>query len=318
MADNYPGGNQYAPPGGSRPKRKDGPPIVIFIFLGLIAALAAAVFVLFRPEPGSGRTERFGGAKIKKQTIWDNGAVKVEALKLDEAETDLGSALQLSVTNQSDREIGLRCLSMAVNGGAVQQRKEFRIKAAPGETAKGEIILDYYSCDDMQIVTFGEIALELETVDAAGTVTDRSGILKLETSKAGKGDPPVYKRSAKEIGKAQGIAAGSEGFREMGTSIAYGVNFHVENQSPETRRVVMRDFVLNDLPYETSAEGTFQPGTIGVIYAYTDFEELKKVDDALMKEKKAFFPVTRVTGTCDVYDADGKELLASFPFEWTK
>ena len=83
MADNYPGGNQYAPPGGSRPKRKDGPPIVIFIFLGLIAALAAAVFVLFRPEPGSGRTERFGGAKIKKQTIWDNGSVKVEALKLD-------------------------------------------------------------------------------------------------------------------------------------------------------------------------------------------------------------------------------------------
>ena len=80
----------------------------------------------------------------------------------------------------------------------------------------------------------------------------------------------------------------------------------------------MRDFVLNDLPYETSAEGTFQPGTVGVIYAYTDFEEMKKVDDALMKEKKAFFPVTRVTGTCDIYDADGTELLASFPFEWTK
>lgn len=310
-------GNPYAPPGGSRPGR-NGPPVVIFIFLGMVCALVAAVFLLFRPEPGSGKTERFGGAKIKKQTIWDNGSVKVEALKLGEAETDLGSALQLSVTNQSDREIGLRCLSMAVNGGAVQQRKAFEIKTAPGASAKGEIILDYYSCDDMQIVTFGEIALELETVDAAGTVTDRSGILKLETSKAGKGDPPVYKYSAKEIGKAQEVIIGSEGFRTMGTSIAYGVSFHVENQASETMRVVMRDFVLNDLPYDTAAEGTFQPGTIGVIYAYTDFEELKKVDDARMKEKKDFFPVTRVTGTCDIYDADGTELLGSFPFEWTK
>ncbi len=308
--------NMFPPPG--KKSGKQGPPVVLFIFLGLAAILAAVIFALTRPEPGSEQKKRFGGAKIKKQTIWENEYVKVDALKLDEADTDIGSALHLSVENRSDQEIVLGCLSMAVNGGAVQKRKEFEIQAEPGKSTKGEIILDYYSCDDMQIRTFGDISVELEAADAAGNVLARSGILTLETDKAGEGDTPAYKRQAQLLQEEQGVVISSEGFREIGTSIAYGINFHVENQSSETVRVVMRDIVLNDLPYDTGAEGTFQPGTIGVVYAYTDFNDLKAVDDERMKEKKSFFPVTQVTGTCDIYSADSSAQIASFPFTWKK
>ena len=293
-------------------KPREGKPLVLFICLGVLAAAALFVYFVLKPEFG-GREKPYGGAKLKKQKIWDNELLTVTAEGIDDASGEYYycDAVGLTVSNRSGGPLTLSCLSMAVNGASVQPVLSEEIP--PGETVKAELVMDNYSLDDMMVKTVDTITMEFTAADPAGNVLARSGILSAATTKKGKGDQPEHKYEAQPLFEEGGVSVGSEGFRPVGTTMRYGVCFHVDNESGGAVRFLARDIVLNDLPYDTKAEGCFQSGTLGVCYARTDFAELEKID-----KERPLFPITAVSGICELYSAESGEKLAEFPFEYRK
>ena len=287
--------------------------MVPLIALLVFAAISIVIFLILGPEFDHSDSKPYGGAKVKKQTVWDNDLLTVTAAGLDRASGEYYycDALGLTIRNKSGQPLSVRCSSMTVNGAAVQPVLRAEIPA--GETAQAELVMDHFSLDDMRIRTIAAITMELEASAAGSTDTVRSGILTVETTKKGKGEVPGFKYEAQPLYEANGIRVGTEGFRTIGTTMAYGVCFHVENGSGETIRVEVRDVVLNDLPHGEPAAASFQPGTSGVFYVRADFSALEKID-----KERDFFPVRTVTGTCSIFsEADGRK-IASFPFEFKK
>ena len=298
-----------------KPKKseKKGFPVVPLIALLVFAAISIVIFLILGPEFDHSDSKPYGGAKVKKQTVWDNDLLTVTAEGLDRASGEYYycDALGLTIRNKSGQPISVRCGSMTVNGAAVQPVLRTEIPA--GDTVKTELVMDHFSRDDMRIRTIAAITMELEASPAGSTDVVRSGILSVETTKKGKGEVPGFKYEAQPLYEANGIRVGTEGFRTIGTTMAYGVCFHVENGSGETIRVEVRDVVLNDLPHGEPAAASFQPGTAGVFYVRADFSALEKID-----KERDFFPVRTVTGTCSIFSgADGRK-IASFPFEFKK
>lgn len=309
--DWYDPGRRNGQENGSKAAR--GTPVVLWIALAVFFVTAVIGFLILRPKTAEGREKPYGGAKVKKQTVWENEYVSVTAEGIINASGDYYycDALGLTVKNKSDQEIRLSCASLAVNGAALQP--VLSAEADPGETAKAELVMDNYSFDDMKVKTPDSFTMELSLTDRSGTELSRSGILTVVTTRKGKGDSPDYKYPAKALHDESGISVGSEGFRPAGTTMRYGVCFHVDNSSGRTVRFTAKDIVLNDLPFDTEAEAFFQDGSRGVCYAWTDFRELEEID-----KKRPLFPITRVSGTCAVYDAESGEKLTEFPFKYEK
>ena len=300
---------------GNQPrKRSGGLPVVPLIALLVFAVMGLIGWLILGPEFSHGDSSKpYGGAKVKKQTVWSDDLLTVTAEGLDRASGEYYycDALGLTIQNKSGQPLSVRCTSMTVNGAAVQPVLRAEIPA--GETVRTELVMDNFSRDDMMIRTIGTITMELEASMAGSSDAVRSGILTVETTKKNKADVPGFKYEAKPIYEENGIRVGTDGFRTVGTTMAYGVCFHVENSTGETIRVEVQDVVLNDLPHGEPAEASFQPGTSGVFYVKADFSALEKID-----KERDFFPVTAVTGTCSIFSgADGRK-IASFPFEFKK
>ena len=304
------GGSRKVSAGGTE---KKGLPVVPLILLLVFAVMGVIGFLILGPEFSGGDSKPYGGAKVKKQTVWNNDVLTVTAEGLDRASGEYYycGALGLTIQNRSGQPLSVRCISMAVNGAAVQPVLRAEIPA--GQTVKTELVMDNFSLDDMRIRTIGTIMMELEASAAEGKEAVRSGILTVETTKKNKADMPGFKYEAKPLYEENGIRVGTEGFRNVGTTMAYGVCFHVENSTGETVRVEVQDMALNELPHGEPAEASFQPGTSGVFYVRADFSALEKID-----RERDFFPVRTVTGTCSIFsEADGRK-IASFPFEFRK
>ncbi|MBQ7534934.1 MAG: zinc ribbon domain-containing protein [Stomatobaculum sp.] len=308
------GGSGYEEAYTGRTEKKKGFPIVALISLIVVAVVALFVYMILKPEFKGDSDKRYGGAKVKKQKIWDTDLLTVTAEGIDRASGEYYycDAIGLTIQNKSGSPISVDCISLTVNGAAMQP--VLKAKAAPGETVKAELVMDNYTLDDMAIRTISDFTMELAASDpAGGGELARSGVLTVETTKKGKGDTPGFKYEARPIYEEKGIRIGTNGFRTVGTTMRYGVCFNVENNSGETIRVVARDIVLNDLPHGDTTEASFQTGAPGVFYVKADFEELEKID-----KERDFFPVTKITGNCDIFSAADGRKIASFPFEYQK
>ena len=221
-----------------KPKKseKKGLPVVPLIALLVFAAISIVIFLILGPEFGNSDSKPYGGAKVKKQTVRDNDLLTVTAEGLDRASGEYYycDALGLTIRNKAGQPLSVRCSSMTVNGAAVQPVLRAEIPA--GETVQAELVMDHFSRDDMRIRTIAAITMELEASAAGSTDVVRSGILTVETTKKGKGEVPGFKYEAQPLYEANGIRVGTEGFRTIGTTMAYGGCFHVENGSGETIR----------------------------------------------------------------------------------
>ena len=70
-----------------KPKKseKKGLPVVPLIALLVFAAISIVIFLILGPEFGNSDSKPYGGAKVKKQTVWDNDLLTVTAEGLDRA-----------------------------------------------------------------------------------------------------------------------------------------------------------------------------------------------------------------------------------------
>lgn len=298
--------------------------VALWIILVLIVFICAtggiAYWLLIGKDMDSGNEKLYGGAKIKKQEIWNEDGLKVEAtgFYIDEGIGELTggyrmeNGIKLEIDNGTGKDLTLSCVSLAVNGAAVQGYLDAHV--GPGEKGKAILKMDNFSLYNMQISTVGEIKAELSAKDS-GTEVYNSGIIRIVTNKNGAYDVPDYRYGGNPVFSESGISVKTMGYTEVpGLAINYAVIFQVENSTGRSVRLDFTDLNLNGRSFDYTGSAVIQAGTKGTMYVSAPFDDLNEIE----KREGNFFPVTEITGTCDIYDANTGELISSIPYSYNE
>lgn len=308
--------------GGKTKKSSKGGFIALWIILGLIVFICVtggiAYWLLIGRDMASGDEKPYGGAKIKKQEIWNVDGLKVEAtgFYIDEGMGELtggyrmDNGIKLDIDNGTGKDLTLNCVSLAVNGAAVQGYLDARIGA--GEKGKAILKMDNFSLYNMQINTVGEITAELSARDS-GTEVYNSGIIRIVTNKSGVSDVPDFRYGGNPVFSDGGISVKTMGYTEVpGLPLSYAVIFQAENSTGSSVRLDFTEINLNGRSFDYTGSAVIQAGTKGTLYVTVPFDDLYEIE----KREGDFFPVTEITGNCDISDANTGKLISSIPYSY--
>lgn len=311
----------------SQPARSSGKGgyTALWIILGLILVLLIAggiAFWLFvGRDLGGSQGKDHGRSKISKQVIWEKDGLSVSATGLY-SEEGMGElyggyrmedGIELSIDNGTDKDLIINCVSLAVNGAAVQCMLDARAPA--GQKEKAVLKMDNYSLYNMQLDTLGTVTAELSAKDAGtGKELYNSGVISIKANNDA--SVPDYRYGgATDLFEEDGISVSTMGYSEVpGLAVNYAVMYHVKNNSVRSVRLDLEDMKLNGRSFEYKGSGVFQAGTKGMCYVSVPFDDLNEIE----KSEGNFFPVTDITGICNIRDANTGELIVSVPYSYNE
>ncbi len=288
--------------------------------IGAIAICAVIGIIVWRVEYADG-PKPFDGAKVKAQTIWDTNGLSVEVTKLVSPDAD-PDYLALKVNNNTGRDLTIRSVSCAINGGSVASSLEQKAENGKATTMKFEMDLHHVDVDHLGIKTPGTLTLELQALDPASwEEVLRSGVLTVNTTKKEEAPPSSFDYFGKKqhLFDREGISVSSFGYVAAVNAPCIGI----ENASDRSVRVEMRVDRINDREFRQrdkyyNGSTVVQQGAIGVCYAPADFTELQLMDAEGDFEYGNFFPVTSFSGSCTIYDACDGSKIDEIPFDYTE
>ena len=288
------------------------------LFLLIVAAtliIAAVIGVVVWKVEYSGDPGPFNGAKVKKQTIWEAEGLKVDTVKLEHPVYGY-DALVLKVKNGSGRDLAIKSVSFAINGGSVMSELEQTVPF--GETQKINLEFENYA-DYLGVDTPGVFTFELEAEEpATGDEVLRSDILTVRTTKAENMQTASFRGyfdKYKELFEESGIKVGSYGYLLSPIGPGFGIDNTTGNSVEVTitvDRISGREVQPDGQHYRKSA--VIQSGTIGNCFVWADFEQLKAMDGDGNGE---IFPVHNFSGTCEITNAYDGSVIASVPFTYS-
>ncbi|MBQ7556791.1 MAG: hypothetical protein IJT00_01890, partial [Lachnospiraceae bacterium] len=252
------------------------------LFLLIVAAtliIAAVIGVVVWKVEYSGDPGPFNGAKVKKQTVWEADGLKVDTVKLEHPVYG-HDALVLKVKNGSGRDLAIKSVSFAMNGGSLMSVLDQTVAA--GETRKVNLEFENYA-DYLGVDTPGIFTFELEADDpATGDEILRSGILTVRTTKAENMQTASFKGyfdKYTELFEESGIKVGSYGYLLSPIGPGFGIDNTTDRPVEVTitvDEISSRGVTPDGQHYRKSA--VIQAGTIGNCFVWADFEELRAMD----------------------------------------
>ncbi|MBR4719319.1 MAG: zinc-ribbon domain-containing protein [Lachnospiraceae bacterium] len=295
--------------------------IVLGLILGLLILGGVAFWLLIGRNMDGSDGKAYGGTKIKKQIIWEKDGIEVSAtgLYIDDGMGEMyggyrmEDGIELSIINGTDKDLIINCVSLAVDGASVQGMLDARLPA--GQKGKAILKMDNFSLYNMQLDTLGAVTAELSVKDAnTGKELYNPGIICIKTDKDA--SVPDYRYGdGKGLFDESGVSVSTKGYDEVpGLPLTFAVMYQVKNSSGRSVRLDFEDMKLNGRSFEYKGSAVFQTGTKGMCYVSAPFDDL----NAIEKSEGDFFPVSEITGTCNITDANTGELIVSVPYSYKK
>ena len=156
-------------------------PIVLYMGLAVLLVIAAAVvsLVLWNARANN----PLHGAKLKRQTIWEENGLRVEATGLRYEEySAYPYQIELKISNQSGRALTVQCDAATVNGYAVDRVMSIDIPA--GGSVTDALSISERSMRRAGIEVIGTVDLILSAFDSDTYDNGfRSDVLTFQTNK---------------------------------------------------------------------------------------------------------------------------------------